>query len=59
MWMTRLHFGRWRTIPWLMALWSALGLVPAVMFVTGVIMWWNRVLRRRPSREAESEEAVA
>ena len=59
MWMTRLHFGRWRTVPWLMALWSALGLVPAVMFVTGVIMWWNRVLRRRPSREAESEEAVA
>jgi uncharacterized iron-regulated membrane protein len=23
-----------------------IGLLPAVMFVTGAIMWWNRVLRR-------------
>ena len=27
--------------------WAAVGLVPAVMFVTGLIMWWNRVVRRR------------
>ena len=26
-------------------------LVPAVMFVTGASMWWNRVLRKRPSRD--------
>ena len=49
-WLARLHFGRWRDPgwgPWLKALWAAIGLVPAIMFVTGVIMWWNRVVRRR------------
>ena len=34
-------------MPVLKAVWAVLGLVPALMFVTGVIMWWNRVLRRR------------
>jgi uncharacterized iron-regulated membrane protein len=48
-WLTRLHFGRWRGMPALKAVWAILGLVPAVMFVTGVVMWWNRVLRRRGS----------
>ncbi len=49
-WLPRLHFGRWRDPtwgPWLKAVWAAVGLVPAVMFVTGAIMWWNRVVRRR------------
>jgi uncharacterized iron-regulated membrane protein len=23
-----------------------IGILPAVMFVTGAVMWWNRVLRR-------------
>ena len=49
-WLPRLHFGRWRDPtwgPWLKAVWAAVGLVPAVMFVTGTIMWWNRVVRRR------------
>ena len=49
-WLPRLHFGRWRDPvwgPWLKAVWAAVGLVPAVMFVTGLIMWWNRVMRRR------------
>jgi uncharacterized iron-regulated membrane protein len=49
-WLARLHFGRWRDPaygPWLKALWAAVGLVPALMFVTGVVMWWNRVVRRR------------
>jgi uncharacterized iron-regulated membrane protein len=45
-WLTRLHFGRWRT-GWLKALWAVIGVVPAVMFVTGAIMWWNRVVRKR------------
>jgi uncharacterized iron-regulated membrane protein len=49
-WLARLHFGRWRT-GWLKAAWAVVGLVPAVMFVTGAIMWWNRVLRKRPSRD--------
>jgi uncharacterized iron-regulated membrane protein len=48
-WLTRLHFGRWQN-EWLKALWAAIGLVPAAMFVTGALMWWNRVVRRRPAR---------
>jgi uncharacterized iron-regulated membrane protein len=47
LWLTRLHFGRWRNMPVLKAVWAVIGLVPALMFVTGLIMWWNRVLRRR------------
>jgi len=33
-------------------LWALLGFVPAIMFVTGAIMWWNRVVRKRPARNA-------
>jgi uncharacterized iron-regulated membrane protein len=47
LWLTRLHFGRWRNMPVLKAVWAVIGLVPTLMFVTGLIMWWNRVLRRR------------
>lgn len=46
-WLSRLHFGRFRGAPYLQALWVPMGLVPVLMFVTGVTMWWNRVLRRR------------
>jgi uncharacterized iron-regulated membrane protein len=49
MWLTRLHFGRWRSEP-LRAIWALAGLTPAIMFVTGVIMWWQRVLRPRLKR---------
>jgi uncharacterized iron-regulated membrane protein len=56
-WLTRLHFGRWRNMPWLKAIWAFVGLIPAMMFVTGVIMWWNRVLRKR--QNVNVDEAVA
>jgi uncharacterized iron-regulated membrane protein len=45
MWLSRLHFGRWRNNEPLRAVWAIVGLVPAILFVTGVIMWWNRTLR--------------
>ena len=45
MWLSRLHFGRWRNNEPLRAVWAIVGLMPAVLFVTGVIMWWNRTLR--------------
>lgn len=45
--LTRLHFGRFREAPVWKALWVPLGLIPAAMFVTGAIMWWNRVLKKR------------
>lgn len=54
LWLSRLHFGRWRS-EWLKAVWAVVGLVPAMMFVTGAIMWWNRVVRKRAARNvAES-----
>ena len=43
-WLTRLHFGRFAGWP-IKALWTALGLIPLVLFITGAVMWWNRVLR--------------
>jgi uncharacterized iron-regulated membrane protein len=57
-WLTRLHFGRWRNAPVLKAVWAVLGLIPALMLVTGVIMWWNRVLRKRPNVSEPSEVSV-
>jgi uncharacterized iron-regulated membrane protein len=43
-WLARIHFGRaWG--PWVKTVWVILGLMPAVLFVTGAVMWWNRVLR--------------
>jgi uncharacterized iron-regulated membrane protein len=43
-WLSRLHFGRFGGVP-LEIVWSIFGVVPAVLFVTGTLMWWNRVLR--------------
>ncbi len=31
-------------------IWAVAGLAPAAMFVTGVMMWWNRVVRRKLRR---------
>jgi uncharacterized iron-regulated membrane protein len=57
-WLAFLHFGRINGIgipcsgPGLCdqatkAIWAIFGMAPAVMFVTGAILWWNRVLRPR------------
>ena len=46
-WLARLHFGRWRDYPSLKIIWAVIGFVPALMAITGCIMWWNRVVRRR------------
>jgi uncharacterized iron-regulated membrane protein len=56
-WLAYLHFGRINGIgipcsgPGLCDqttkfIWALFGLAPAVMFVTGAVMWWNRVVRR-------------
>jgi len=42
-WFTRLHFGSFDW-PW-KVVWVVLGLAPVLLFFTGVLMWWNRVLR--------------
>lgn len=44
-WFARLHFGRYGGMPMKVS-WAVFGLTPPTLFVTGVIMWWNRVLRR-------------
>ena len=57
-WLAFLHFGRINGIgipcngPGLCdsttkSLWAVLGLAPAAMFVTGAMVWWNRVVRSR------------
>jgi len=55
-WLAYLHFGRINGIgipchgpgfcdQTTKAIWALFGLAPAAMFVTGAIIWWNRVLR--------------
>jgi uncharacterized iron-regulated membrane protein len=44
-WFYYLHFGNFGD--WeVKALWVVLGLTPPFLFVTGALMWWNRVLSR-------------
>jgi uncharacterized iron-regulated membrane protein len=42
-----LHFGRFRGLLWANILWVFLGLLPAVLFISGLVVWYRRVLRRR------------
>jgi uncharacterized iron-regulated membrane protein len=56
-WLTRLHFGRFGGWP-IKALWTVLGLIPLVLFITGTVMWWNRVLRPRIQKVKEEEMAM-
>ncbi|MEO8467817.1 MAG: PepSY-associated TM helix domain-containing protein [Gammaproteobacteria bacterium] len=64
-WLAYLHFGRINGIgipchgPGLCdqatkAVWAIVGAIPAAMFVTGAIMWWNRVVRRWRRRGRQS-----
>jgi uncharacterized iron-regulated membrane protein len=57
-WLYYLHFGNFAGNK-TKALWVALGLLPSLLFVTGTIMWWNRVLspsarRARRNRTSDS-----
>jgi uncharacterized iron-regulated membrane protein len=47
----RLHFGRFGGLG-IRILWAVLGLLPAVLFVTGFVLWWTRVVRRRTALRA-------
>jgi len=44
-WLAKLHFGRFAGVKtrWT---WAILGVIPPVLFITGAVMWWNRVLSR-------------
>jgi uncharacterized iron-regulated membrane protein len=69
-WLAYLHFGRIQGIgipcsgPGLCdqttkGIWALFGLAPAAMFVTGAIMWWNRVLRPRPASTRSSAVSLS
>jgi uncharacterized iron-regulated membrane protein len=70
-WLTRLHFGRqWGVI--VKAIYVVVGLAPACLFITGAVVWWNRVVRparrqmgtkvddrlRQPEDKQETGESV-
>lgn len=48
-WIYYLHFGNFAGNK-TKGLWVALGLLPVLLFITGAIMWWNRVLSREARR---------
>jgi uncharacterized iron-regulated membrane protein len=54
--LVNLHFGRnWgMTVKYV---WMVLGLIPAVLFVTGFITWWVRVVKRRRAGVATAHRA--
>ncbi len=41
-----IHFGQWGGLPAKM-LWAMLGVTPGFLAVSGLLMWWNRVLAKR------------
>ena len=43
-WFAQAHFGRFSGI-WVKTIWAVIGLMPATLFVTGMVMWWKRVIR--------------
>ncbi len=58
--MTPLHYGTFGGI-FTQVLWIAIGLMPAALFVTSLLMWWNRSLSwkwRRARRPAERQLAA-
>jgi uncharacterized iron-regulated membrane protein len=52
-WVGPLHTGNFGGLPVKLA-WLVLGLAPAVLFVTGFISWWTRVVRPRRSQGDKS-----
>jgi uncharacterized iron-regulated membrane protein len=43
-WFARVHIGRFSGL-WVKIIWGVFGLIPLALFVTCVIMWWNRKVR--------------
>jgi uncharacterized iron-regulated membrane protein len=57
-WLAKLHFGRFAgaKVRWT---WAILGVIPPILFITGAIMWWNRVVSRWLSRrDSFNEQSV-
>jgi uncharacterized iron-regulated membrane protein len=43
-WFARLHIGRFAGLG-VKVVWAVVGLAPPLLFVTGMVMWWNRKVR--------------
>jgi uncharacterized iron-regulated membrane protein len=53
-WVVPLHVGNFGGLGLRIA-WLVLGLAPPLLFVTGFIMWWTRVVRDAPARRRSLE----
>jgi uncharacterized iron-regulated membrane protein len=56
-WVAPLHVGNFGGVGIRIA-WLVLGLAPPLLFVTGFIMWWTRVVRAQPSPAGGSLDRV-
>lgn len=55
-WLANVHFGRFGGlgVRWT---WILLGLVPAALFITGFILWWNSVVKPWQQRSLQQESS--
>jgi uncharacterized iron-regulated membrane protein len=49
MWAYTVHFGDFGGLPTKL-LWMVVGAIPVVLTITGYLMWWNRVLKKKWTR---------
>jgi uncharacterized iron-regulated membrane protein len=56
-WLNALHFGNFGVA--VKILWVLLGLTPAILGVSGALMWWNRVLVKKISKRRQKRTAMA
>jgi uncharacterized iron-regulated membrane protein len=56
-WLAQAHFGRFAGIP-VKIIWTIIGLAPAALFVTGILMWWKRVLKPWLGRKASISSEI-
>ena len=56
-WLVRLHFGRSFGLA-VEITWVILGLLPCALFVTGSLVWWNRVVRKAMPASSPPGEAL-
>jgi uncharacterized iron-regulated membrane protein len=56
-WLVRLHFGRSFGLA-VEITWVILGLLPCALFVTGTLVWWNRVVRKAMPASSPPGEAL-
>lgn len=56
-WLARLHFGRFGGLR-TKVVWTIFGLVPVVLVITGIWMWWARVVRPKLRRQRILQRAI-